>query len=721
MKHNGYAGTLTMDLNRLLKVFPGIALTWVCFLVAACCVRLTEARIGYFWHITDIHLDTYYTTKGDIFRSCWLTEHHSNTANAKRPGPYGDYMCDSPWSLLESATQAMKSKQGDNVEFVLWTGDGLSHSAKRMHDTKRLDVLRNITELMSRTFPSQFVFPVLGHEDGSANYEQLGDLWRHWLPLEALQTFEKGGYYTIEQTKSRLRIIALNTNYMRHDPKYSQSHSSAVKQRPDGSYHYPIGTGGGHYGGDHHSLGKHYHGRDGSSPSSSSGYLYSDRRNGYGGSGNVPDSGLVGHASALSGSSNHESEKQWEWLEEVLAKSSRNKETVYIVGHIPPGSDERHIGHTIPFGHSSFTEKNNARYLRLVKRYSSIIQGQFFGHLHSDSFRVVYNEVGKPVSWMMIAPSISPRRSSESNNPAMRLYKFDTDTGQVLDYTQYYLDLEQANLLEEAAWQPEYNLTTYYYGLSEVSAVALHNLADRFNNADDAQFMKYYRANSVRHATGTCEGVCLLNHYCAITRLDYRDFRTCLETAAKALASKNGSPGGPLRGSNTAPMLYRLVAVTTSTLLIQLLLTCGWRPLPAPVACWFSLLADTFINFVSFVASTVASTASSAIASAAVAATAAAAAAGATATAAAGTATMADTSSATAGSFMAFGHAHAGKTALTDLPLVSALSTGGTGVCLRGRCERQQRKDVVQRATMTMMAGDEQWAGMEPSHHRCTV
>ncbi|XP_049538721.1 acid sphingomyelinase-like phosphodiesterase 3a [Anopheles darlingi] len=730
MKHNGYAGTLTMDLNRLLKVFPGIALTWVCFLVAACCVRLTEARIGYFWHITDIHLDTYYTTKGDIFRSCWLTEHHSNTANAKRPGQYGDYMCDSPWSLLESATQAMKSKQGDNVEFVLWTGDGLSHSAKRMHDTKRLDVLRNITELMSRTFPSQFVFPVLGHEDGSANYEQLGDLWRHWLPLEALQTFEKGGYYTIEQTKSRLRIIALNTNYMRHDPKYSQSHSSAVKQRPDGSYHYPMGggggVGGGHYGGDHHSMGKHYHGRDGSSPSSSSGYLYSDRRNGYGASsgnvGNLPDSGLVGHASALSGSSNHESEKQWEWLEEVLAKSSRNKETVYIVGHIPPGSDERHIGHTIPFGHSSFTEKNNARYLRLVKRYSSIIQGQFFGHLHSDSFRVVYNEVGKPVSWMMIAPSISPRRSSESNNPAMRLYKFDTDTGQVLDYTQYYLDLEQANLLEEAAWQPEYNLTTYYYGLSEVSAVALHNLADRFNNADDAQFMKYYRANSVRHATGTCEGVCLLNHYCAITRLDYRDFRTCLETAAKALASKNGSPG-LLGGGNTAStLLYRLVAVTTSTLLIQqlqllLLQTPGWRSsLPlAAVACWFSL-ADTFINFISCVASTVASTASSAAvasAAAAVAATTAATAAATAVTGAVPAPATAPASSAT-GSFMVFGHArHTGKTTPTDLPLVSALSTG-TGVCL-GR--RRDRKDVVQRVTM-MADGDEQWAGMAPSHRR---
>ncbi|KFB48266.1 AGAP005806-PA-like protein [Anopheles sinensis] len=543
-----------MDLNRLLKVFPGIALTWVCFLVAACCVKLTDARVGYFWHITDLHLDTAYNTKGDTFRSCWLTEHsHSNTANAKRPGLYGDYMCDSPWSLLESATQAMKSKQGDNVEFVLWTGDGLSHSAKRMHESKRLAVLRNITDLLSRTFPSQFVFPVLGHEDASSNFEQIGLLWKQWLPLEAVQTFQKGGYYTIEQTKSRLRIIALNTNYMRHDAKYSQSHPSAVKQRPDGSYHYP---GGGHYGGTDQHMGKHYHTREGSS----TGYLYSDRqRNGYSSSSNLPDGG---HASALSGSSSHESEKQWEWLEEVLAKSSRNKETVYIVGHIPPGSDERHIGHPMPYGHSSYTEKNNMRYLRLVKRYSSIIQGQFFGHLHSDSFRVVYGEGGKPVSWMMIAPSISPRRNSESNNPAMRLYKFDTDTGQVLDYTQYYLDLEQANKLEEAVWQPEYNLTTYYYGLSEVSSMALHNLADRFNSADDTQFMKYYRANSVRHATSTCEGVCLLNHYCAITRLDYREFRSCLETAAKAMASKNGTPRATSIGSSWNTVMGHLLSAS---------------------------------------------------------------------------------------------------------------------------------------------------------------
>lgn len=59
-----------------------------------------------------------------------------------------------------------------------------------------------------------------------------------------------------------------------------------------------------------------------------------------------------------------------------------------------PGSDERQIG-LIPNGHTTYSEKNNLRYLRLIRKYASIIQGQFFGHLHSDSFRIVYNDMGK--------------------------------------------------------------------------------------------------------------------------------------------------------------------------------------------------------------------------------------------------------------------------------------------------------------------------------------
>jgi len=50
---------------------------------------------------------------------------------------------------------------------------------------------------------------------------------------------------------------------------------------------------------------------------------------------------------------------------------------------------------------------------------------------------------------------------------------------------------------------------------------------------------RYYRANSVRfhHSTEGCDASCEHTHYCAITRLDYPEFRSCLETAASALAS----------------------------------------------------------------------------------------------------------------------------------------------------------------------------------------
>lgn len=136
---------------------------------------------------------------------------------------------------------------------------------------------------------------------------------------------------------------------MRHDPKYSQSHSSAVKQRPDGSIHYAGGIGGHGYDRDHHiNLGKHYHrdyssgggamGPGGMVVGSPHGYpVYSDRRSGYssGGSSSIADgssgsSSSGGHASALSGSSSHESEKQWAWLESVLAQSKDSKKFVSI-------------------------------------------------------------------------------------------------------------------------------------------------------------------------------------------------------------------------------------------------------------------------------------------------------------------------------------------------------------------------------------------------------
>jgi hypothetical protein len=62
---------------------------------------------------------------------------------------------------------------------------------------------------------------------------------------------------------------------------------------------------------------------------------------------------------------------------------------VYIVGHTPPGVDDREVGV------SGLAEQHNARYMQIVRQYADMIRGQFFGHWHSDTFRIIYNDNGE--------------------------------------------------------------------------------------------------------------------------------------------------------------------------------------------------------------------------------------------------------------------------------------------------------------------------------------
>ncbi|KAK9701967.1 Acid sphingomyelin phosphodiesterase C-terminal region [Popillia japonica] len=242
---------------------------------------------------------------------------------------------------------------------------------------------------------------------------------------------------------------------------------------------------------------------------------------------------------------------------------------VYIVGHIPPGSDERQRGN-INHKTLNYDDYHNKKYLELVQRYSSVIVGQFFGHLHSDSFRVIYNKRGRPVSWAMLAPAVTPRQTPDgSNNPGLRLYRFNKNTGHILDYTQYYLDLPTANLnsKSEPEWVVEYNFTSYY-GISNITPLALHNLADKLTLANDqSTFAKYFRANSVKmynNPQGNCDANCAHTHYCAITRVDYEEHEQCLKTAASALASSSTAAAENVRRrSDLYILMLTLIAITT--------------------------------------------------------------------------------------------------------------------------------------------------------------
>jgi len=65
-----------------------------------------------------------------------------------------------------------------------------------------------------------------------------------------------------------------------------------------------------------------------------------------------------------------------------------------VIGHISPGffelvEDEPYV-----------CPMHNAKYIELVQGYKDVISGQFFGHHHTDSFRLFYDKANQPVSWL---------------------------------------------------------------------------------------------------------------------------------------------------------------------------------------------------------------------------------------------------------------------------------------------------------------------------------
>jgi len=60
---------------------------------------------------------------------------------------------------------------------------------------------------------------------------------------------------------------------------------------------------------------------------------------------------------------------------------------VYLVSHMCPGANERDQDEA-----PTFQDNYSAKYLEMIRNYAHIIVGQFCGHLHSDTFRIVYDQ-----------------------------------------------------------------------------------------------------------------------------------------------------------------------------------------------------------------------------------------------------------------------------------------------------------------------------------------
>ncbi|XP_008951650.1 acid sphingomyelinase-like phosphodiesterase 3b isoform X2 [Pan paniscus] len=378
-------------------------LAWLIFLANWGGAR---AEPGKFWHIADQHLDPDYKVSKDPFQVC----PSAGSQPVPDAGPWGDYLCDSPWALINSSIYAMKEIEPE-PDFILWTGDDTPHVPdEKLGEAAVLEIVERLTKLIREVFPGAFYCEKLPGPSGAG------------------------------------RIVVLNTNL------YYTSNALTADMADPG--------------------------------------------------------------------------QQFQWLEDVLTNASKAGDMVYIVGHVPPGFFEK------TQNKAWFREGFNEKYLKVVRKHHRVIAGQFFGHHHTDSFRMLYDDAGVPISAMFITPGVTPWKTTlpgvvnGANNPAIRVFEYDRATLSLKDMVTYFMNLSQANAQGTPRWELEYQLTEAY-GVPDASAHSMHTVLDRIAG-DQSTLQRYYVYNSVSYSAGVCDEACSMQHVCAMRQVDIDAYTTCL-------------------------------------------------------------------------------------------------------------------------------------------------------------------------------------------------
>ncbi|KAL4831796.1 hypothetical protein H8958_016036 [Nasalis larvatus] len=178
-------------------------LTWLIFLAHWGGAR---AEPGKFWHITDLHLDPDHKVPKYPLQVCPSAGFQS-VPNA---GPWGDYLCDSPWALINSSIYAMK-EIAPEPDFILWTGDDMSHvPEEKLGEAAVLEIVKCLTKLIREVFLDTKVYAALGNHDFHPKNQfpaginkidnQIAELWKPWLSNESIALFKKGFF---EKTQNK--------------------------------------------------------------------------------------------------------------------------------------------------------------------------------------------------------------------------------------------------------------------------------------------------------------------------------------------------------------------------------------------------------------------------------------------------------------------------------------------------------------------------------------
>lgn len=209
------------------------------------------------------------------------------------------------------------------------------------------------------------------------------------------------------------------------------------------------------------------------------------------------------------------------FLRNELAKAKQEGIKVYILGHIPPGVDE--------FDQTPmWQERFVPIYTDLVTPYlGNTIMGQIFGHEHVSQFHMMNDETSgdkNNAGPIQYHSSISPYYN---NYPSFRIYTYDRDNLQMLDYADWYMNFQVPN--------PEYQLV-FSSALSAYNLASLDNkgycefTSNMYQNASLLSSFVHNSLLSPPSLASSCNQTCQESILCQTQFLNIPEYEECMNS-----------------------------------------------------------------------------------------------------------------------------------------------------------------------------------------------
>ncbi|KAL0213587.1 hypothetical protein RCL1_007213 [Eukaryota sp. TZLM3-RCL] len=216
---------------------------------------------------------------------------------------------------------------------------------------------------------------------------------------------------------------------------------------------------------------------------------------------------------------------QFAWLRDQIHLLRLQNRKAIIYGHVPVG-----VLAGYPFI-PNMIETLHSKLVKILEENIDVITSYHSAHQHSDSFALLVKN-NQQVLPVFVAPSVLMEQHQKSgmgyegNNPAVRLVKYDRETGLVLDYIQYWMNLEASNKLNKAVWDVEYRASEFF-GVADLSGPNMYKALLKM--AEDPEMLQqYWRYMNVLIGKPALKPSSFRMHLCGIRYLTYADVWACI-------------------------------------------------------------------------------------------------------------------------------------------------------------------------------------------------